>query len=773
MSSIYDQYRLQNSTVVPMFAGTTAPEALQVAQHLQGLYDAAKSGGNELESATGNLQSLIQDKGLKDEVIGKITGDLKKISASGDWENQVEPVRALGRYYAQRSAELVAPIKQYQEWRKTLDDKERNLTTSQKNIYEAMAMAEYKGLRKNNMGQFEGNFNGPRLAKNIDVPKKVDEWMNKAAIQMGGSEAVNDNGFWKVKHGNKWETLSEDTVRKVLSNAIGLDEEYQDYKNMQGTQAGFYGQYAKTLDDVPAYAKSQVEAAMKEGISLSDATATILENTESNGIDRMAENYALAKYKVNRSWSENESSMGDIEKSRLIKEQDIDRTTEVVADYLDNPATKYEDIKKDTKTYTGQKEEARREIEVAKNLTGRDYEAKNGKGSWEKLDGAMQEKALADFYDKQPGGTTLYANLQKARSNYKAADNNLRQLKEVDQAIENFVLQKQYGITREEAIQNMTNNLTKAIGTGNIKVIENGVPREFTAQQFKDKIKGSSFENGNELFGGIDDLRFKSISGSEIVIMDRNNTTEINSVINDASKRYQGFAKAKEKYTTEALQNYSQSTGLVITNNKPTNEMMHRTIQGAEKVLYDASGNKVDDKDVMALIEAGDFEYLGAYTENKGNQNSMMKISVRDKNNKDATPTSYRIGLKGTTQRTLGQRLIRESVNKDGSIKDPDTYAAGLAMMPGSAYNKINRSKYGVVATVQELQVVNGKPEYVTVYEVEKGRVSGIPSIAVKNKATKQLATDSNGNPLDNQLDISASLYEFESNPKYKVVYHD
>jgi len=45
-ASLYDRYRLTNSTAIPQFQGSAGPEAIQVGAHLQGLYDNAQQGGN-------------------------------------------------------------------------------------------------------------------------------------------------------------------------------------------------------------------------------------------------------------------------------------------------------------------------------------------------------------------------------------------------------------------------------------------------------------------------------------------------------------------------------------------------------------------------------------------------------------------------------------------------------------------------------------------------------------------------------------------------------
>jgi hypothetical protein len=170
------------------------------------------------------------------------------------------------------------------------------------------------------------------------------------------------------------------------------------------------------------------------------------------------------------------------------------------------------------------------------------------------------------------------------------------------------------------------------------------------------------------------------------------------------------------------------------------------------------------------MINAGKFELIGTYTENKGGQGTMIKVSVGDPADPKAMPKTYRVGLTKTmTNEILGNKIKMEAVNSDGSIKYPDLYAAGEALLPGSAYNKINKTKMGTAAKIFERVATPTGLQWVQTGKVEKSRsrATNLPTI---------VATDMNGNPIDgllqDQMQIGTYLQDLERNPsKYQIKY--
>src|SRR5688572_13188730 len=105
--SLYDSYRLANSQVIPVYTGSAAPEALQVGQYMQGLYDTAQSGAIGISGGLDAMSYLPQDKATAEGLRSRIQGRLDEFSRNGDHENMVPQVTKLGQEFTNRYRELL------------------------------------------------------------------------------------------------------------------------------------------------------------------------------------------------------------------------------------------------------------------------------------------------------------------------------------------------------------------------------------------------------------------------------------------------------------------------------------------------------------------------------------------------------------------------------------------------------------------------------------------------------------------------------------------
>lgn len=321
-ASLYDRYRLTNSTAIPMFQGSAGPEAIQVGAHLQGLYDNAQQGGNDIASMSDNIQSMAADRGLATELRNHVQSTIGKYAEAKDWENRVQEVRSLGQQYVNRASELAVPIKQYQEWKKTLDDKDLNLTPKQKAIYDQMAIAGYGGLKKDSIGRYVGGFSGIEAAKNLDVNKKADEWIKGYVEAEGGSDITTDNGITKYRKAGTWHILTPGRIKQILSFARSNDNEYLAYQNAEGTMEGF--QVSKNIQDIKQLdgnpvVKQAVQSYMDAGYSLQEAAGKVAEKQRAGTIVKTMEDYAVSKYAHNNQTSISSQEMGDVAKAEATK----------------------------------------------------------------------------------------------------------------------------------------------------------------------------------------------------------------------------------------------------------------------------------------------------------------------------------------------------------------------------------------------------------------------------------------------------------------------
>lgn len=327
--SLYDAYRLDNSRQIPIYTGSAAPEALQVGQYMQGLYNQAQSGAFGIGNGLQSLTSLPQDKALVDDLRNTTQARLQDMAKRGDYENMIPEVQALGSEVSNRYRELLAPMQQRTEFIKSLDEKDYNLTGDQKQGIIAMSDAGYTGLKKDEYGRLTGKYTGTKYDKNIDLNKWIDERMKDIAIQKGGSEVVNDNGVWKIKQGNKWEQLAPGTIESAISSAMANSADYLGYRNMMGRIAGFRaGQVGvdnlpdsiTTVDakgkpiNIPNPTKQQIkEIAARYGIPLNQAAATFTQAATEKGIEANALNYARTKYAMNNRWTESGREIGQFQ----------------------------------------------------------------------------------------------------------------------------------------------------------------------------------------------------------------------------------------------------------------------------------------------------------------------------------------------------------------------------------------------------------------------------------------------------------------------------
>lgn len=776
-NSLYDSYKLSNSSTIPIYQGSAAPEMVKVVDHLQGKYDLALQGANEVGDAVMNLQYLQKDEEAAAGVRNLVTGRIDEMSTSKNWEDQVEAVRGLGRMYALRSKELAAPVAQRQEYiTKELEEKDLNLTPEQKRILLARADATYTGVTKDPSGRLVGSYSGVKAAKNIDVPAKVDKWLNGIAVQMGGSELSNDNGEWKIKRGGRWEEVKGTTIVNTLNAAMASDQEYQAYKKMMGENTAFLaGRRYTSLNQIDPVLQPKVKEVMDQGYNVSQAAAMVMGKTQEDQIDQLAKTYGVTKYQKHNQWTSNETAIGDNQKARYVKslEELPENGATVVTDILVDPNGNYETLGKTKKEASQTITNLGQSINIAKAPAIKAYEAKHGAGSYNKLPGDKQEAVLASYFNNIPGGASLYANLQNVRGEYKKAANTLASVKETEDIVDAYVLAKDYKTTKEALTSDVKTAIISSIQEqkGTVRVLENGVWKTYQAKDLATKLQTATFDKsdktGSPILPGFLDINatsFKLKDGTKLVLQDNAVKGKVDDVVSKQGTIGKEMAAKRRQYAKEALENHSQSGAVIIMNNKKINDLMVGSIKAAEKTIYNSAGQSITGKgadDVKNLIAAGDFEFLGTNTERPSatGQDIKVKVSVRNKHDKTALPKTYYVGLKGITGQMVGERAIRES--QDG--KYPDLRNAGLALMPGSAFNKIRTAGLGTAATVLKLNTKTGK--YEPVYKVENGHVDGMPMTTVK---------DINGNiqqGLVDQLEIGARLMEFENNPQYKVQY--
>ncbi len=309
---LYDNYRLSNSSAIPQYEGSAGDDFIKVGQYKQGLYDTNSQTGAALDDQAGNVSSMFQqDQGAVEELRNNTHTKISEIAARGDWENALPEVQAIGRNFANRQREITAPQQQFQEYKESLSNKDLNLTPEQKQGLLEQSRSGYQGLQKDARGRYVGGFSGVTPAKNIDVNKKVDEWMKDAVSHKYGQEAetlsADDGGMWIVKNGIKVDKMTPDQVKGIVGHAAANDTEYTAFKNME---AGINGHYARQVYDVDSIDNPDTKARVwklvhDHGMNVGQAYQAVTKTDTHDTIDSNAMKYALNKYVKNDVFTNN------------------------------------------------------------------------------------------------------------------------------------------------------------------------------------------------------------------------------------------------------------------------------------------------------------------------------------------------------------------------------------------------------------------------------------------------------------------------------------
>lgn len=286
---------------------------------MQQLYDAGQQGATDISGNLDNLSSLPWHQDAVNEVRRQVSSKLDEYAKRRDYENLVPDITSLGRWYSNRANELMAPVKQRQDYIKQLDEfnkgKEGELNSYQKQALLSIAdeQARSAGSPKDAFGRYNLKYSGIEPDKNIDVNAKVDKLLKEVAIQKGGSEFVSGtDGDWLVKNGVKYEKLAPGTIERIVQDGLSNDQEYQSYRAMQGKIDAHMNtrmivspsQLPDQVGGKPNIIKQQaLELSAKQGIPFKEALQHIIGTATQNQIDNLAMDYARTKYTTDNRWT--------------------------------------------------------------------------------------------------------------------------------------------------------------------------------------------------------------------------------------------------------------------------------------------------------------------------------------------------------------------------------------------------------------------------------------------------------------------------------------
>lgn len=790
--SLYDQYKLSNSTVVPQFTGTTAPEALQVGQQLQGQYDFAKQAGMQIDSDVNNVVSLDKDTALANEVRDNVHGKISGFAADRDWEHKGDDVRALGRYYAQRANELYAPVKQFQDYQKSLDEKDLDLTPQQKAGLIGISKASYQGLKKDPYGKFTGQFTGAPPAKNINMSKFVDDTMAgmkefKDASKIDYVDQPGHEGYI-VRRGSSTEFVTTARVDDALKQAMSLRPDVQAHIGQESDIAGFNAgrlNYDAMPDSNPM--KQQLIAASgRLGIPMNQLAAKMASNSTANGITLAAHRYARDKYAYHK--TENELTLQNDE-TYWKKKAEADNPSmfaDAVTDVGQDISKQFgsaDDIIDQRVKATNSIDDAQTRLNATKSTIAKDMGVKP--------DSLTDEDAMKYIAQKGPAALGEYKALQQAIQSNKATieQNDAIRADALDIAIrkKNPGLVGGYSQLQSEA----KNKLTEALSKNKLDIpLYDDKGKEvnrLNATSIKDfTVVDGDAEAGASGKGGYVTLKddkgreYKMYTGFET---GQGKTTPgaHNSVLNSDVEKVGAMFDGldwKENYKQAAQNIRSNSITIPLINKVTANGETTKAGAWATRVagvvragsggldVFDADNNKLDSgdtKDMKARIGNGKYDVIGVTKRGDGKLYVKLSVSVDPKADDPADQAKTIYVAADTNMANKLSRSAVEAGTRDGDVR---AVQMGLALKPGSGYESVlgmgttgrtivyDRSKINSKGKAE-----NGKPAYEIVPQI-----SGTDSDALSyevyeldeagNRAPETTMSTSDAFDLGAQIDI-------------------
>ncbi len=790
--SLYDQYRLSNSTVVPQFTGTTAPEALQVGQMLQQQYDFAKQAGYQTDSDVNNIQSLDKDAQLASEVKDTVHGKISQFASDRDWEHKGDDVRALGRYYASRAAELYAPVKQAADYQKSLDEKELNLTPQQKAGLLGISNAGYQGLKKDPYGKFTGQFTGVTPAKNVDMGKFVRDTLGsmkefKDASKIDYTNVPGREGYI-VRRGQSVEYVSAKRVQDALKQAMDINPEVQAHIGQESDIAGFDASrinFDRVPDDNPTKIAART-ISEKYGIPINQAAGAMSKQQTAQMIRQQAHKYAQDMYTYHK--VDNETTLSDDTAGARAKKEaaQLGMFADAVTDTGIDLSRKFgsaDDIIKAKENAVTSLDDAKTQLAATNNGIA--------KGLGIKPEELTEEKAIGYIAQQGPAALGQYKALkQSIQANQETIDQNdairadaldlsvrkrnpgaLGGYKDLQNEAKNKLSEavnrnkldiplyddkgKKVSALNSETVKNFTvvdgDTEKNAPGKGGYVVLKDGSGREFKLY--------TSFETGQG----------KNTPGAH--------NSVLNADVEKVGAMFDGLDwKSNWK---QAAQNIRSNTLVIPLINKTTPDGestktgayatrvhgMLRAGSGGLNIL-DADNNTLassDTRDMKSRISNGKFDVLGITKREDGKLYVKLSVSVDPKADDpaDQNKTIY-VGADTNLANKLSNSAV-EAGTRDGDVR---AYQMGLALKPGSGYESvIGMGPTGRTIIYDRSRInskgksENGKPAYEIVPQIT-GNDSDALSYEVYeldesgNRAPQPTMTTADAFDLGAQIDI-------------------
>jgi len=332
MPGLYDAYQLSNSREIPRYQGSAIPELEKVADYQQQKYDTAQNYMDVTQQAMAQTQASPFDQGELDRLNAEKQAKLGEFAKRGDLENVWRETMMEARDYANRSKYFGDNIKRIQDWKGKIDKmvEDGHLNPETAKAFVAAGLDGYKGLQRDAHGQYGNQFSGPAAMRDVDIPKKINEWLANSHPEVRGGEVKKDVNGWYITNGTETKRLPMQEVMKIVNAGVDADPEVMPWVRQEGKLAGYKAGIPTSVPDAaimkyyeksPAKLKAIQQEMAGSKVGAAQALHNLLGSERQGKLLQDIRDYA-SKGVIDERKTKYEEEMDPVEAERRKKEMD-------------------------------------------------------------------------------------------------------------------------------------------------------------------------------------------------------------------------------------------------------------------------------------------------------------------------------------------------------------------------------------------------------------------------------------------------------------------
>lgn len=330
--SLYDGYQLAESSAIPKYQGSAIPELEQSANTFQGRYDTGQQYMDATQQAMAQQQALPQDQGALAQLNQEKQQKLDAFAQRGDLENVWRDTMMEAKDYANRSKYFTDNMKRVQDFTGEVDKRQQEgkINPETARAAKVAALDGYKGLQSDGSGKYTNQFTGQPVMNDVDIPKKINEWLTNAHPEVRGGEVKKDINGWYITNGSETKRLPMAEVMKIVKAGTDADPEVMPWIRQESTLAPYKQGITSQIPDsvILNYYKNNpaMLSAIQHGMAANNTSAAkVLQShmAKERGTQLLQDiqDYA-SKGVVDERTSKHLEEMDPITEARLKKEQD-------------------------------------------------------------------------------------------------------------------------------------------------------------------------------------------------------------------------------------------------------------------------------------------------------------------------------------------------------------------------------------------------------------------------------------------------------------------